>query len=811
MAELAASALGIIDFTAKLSKFLLECVQDIRGISESLRLSHQTLLALSSSLQQLLDIGNEELLDTEKRALDEVGKFCIACSKVVQSLEKSLPSLDGDPKLKQKAIAAIDMRFNERAIKDKFETINRFTQYINMSLAALSIDVNRISKRVNELTPPKQVYEPALPPLSWPQPAVLGEESEEPGLSTDNIQAWCDSINGVINDPSVVASRPQSLADLRSLSTSSALASTASPSTSSIRLSTNNASLAATPTPPTCNEVSDYVNRIRLGICEKKVRDYAIKGQYLKAAESQKEVVESRERLSSSRPFPFHEEAAMEEKRAGFLLQCHTVERWNDALNIYEYLLRRVKDLPTDQRREREGHLHIKIGSLMAQPRRIGRIPHLDRAARHLKDGIEILWTRGPLIEEVREACWFLVPILRQRGNMNEAEAFERLIDIPEPARSSISISAADSPAVGTSIAPTDTSSTSNSNISGSTIGVNVAPPVSFEWCEQKHLTTCDRNCNIPHCDPYSPKFRFDEPFEDLSLLHHAIREGRDDVVQEMVAEVDLTASDMAPALLLAADSRNKKMAELLLQQGAAINATDARGQNALHRCCSSNIVFGTTNTGRDRKDSIASSRTDISGSSVSLVSYLLEQAPAAAREAFLNKRDSEGRTALFLACEAGDRPAVRTLLEAGADTGTVDTCKRTCLHAAIDGRARGDSRRARLVKRLLEAGADPNACDTTDKTPLFLAAMRGYVEVVDQLLLGGTQGASRIDVDGPAEQGQTPLIAAVKYGKIEIIRKLIKARADPRKRDWNDKDAFAYAERHPHRSLIRNALNGMG
>lgn len=85
-----------------------------------------------------------------------------------------------------------------------------------------------------------------------------------------------------------------------------------------------------------------------------------------------------------------------------------------------------------------------------------------------------------------------------------------------------------------------------------------------------------------------------------------------------------------------------------------------------------------------------------------------------------------------------------------------------------IDAAENGDLRR---VQNLLEAGADPNnARDVYDNTPLMFAAMRGHLHVVKKLI--------EVDADPNAtgEQGDTPLMWAVRGEKKQFILPIVKA-----------------------------------
>lgn len=95
-----------------------------------------------------------------------------------------------------------------------------------------------------------------------------------------------------------------------------------------------------------------------------------------------------------------------------------------------------------------------------------------------------------------------------------------------------------------------------------------------------------------------------------------------------------------------------------------------------------------------------------------------------------------------------------------------------TALHIVV---ARRDDS---WLNYLLQKGANPNLADRKGVTPLMLAAQLGFAEGAARLI------KNKASVDGTNRSGETPLIRAVQLRNPEMVRLLLKAGANPDKRD---------------------------
>lgn len=95
-----------------------------------------------------------------------------------------------------------------------------------------------------------------------------------------------------------------------------------------------------------------------------------------------------------------------------------------------------------------------------------------------------------------------------------------------------------------------------------------------------------------------------------------------------------------------------------------------------------------------------------------------------------------------------------------------------TALHIVV---ARRDDT---WLNYLLQKGANPNLADRKGVTPLMLATQIGFADGAARLI------KHKAIVDGTNRSGETPLIRAVQLRNPEMVRLLLKAGANPDKRD---------------------------
>jgi ankyrin repeat protein len=123
------------------------------------------------------------------------------------------------------------------------------------------------------------------------------------------------------------------------------------------------------------------------------------------------------------------------------------------------------------------------------------------------------------------------------------------------------------------------------------------------------------------------------------------------------------------------------------------------------------------------------------------------------------------GVTPLSLACTNGNVAMVEKLLAAGADAnGSLPEGETVLMTAARTGKVGA-------VRALIARGADVHAKESRGgQTALMWAASEGHAEVLDALIQAGA------DFKTPLDSGFTPLLFAVREGRIGAVKTLLKA-----------------------------------
>jgi len=129
-----------------------------------------------------------------------------------------------------------------------------------------------------------------------------------------------------------------------------------------------------------------------------------------------------------------------------------------------------------------------------------------------------------------------------------------------------------------------------------------------------------------------------------------------------------------------------------------------------------------------------------------------------------------EHRTPLHYACLNGDAAVAKLLLEAKADANIQDATWKAPLHLAID------AEQSECIDLMLNSGADVNLGNQVSgmsNSPLMDAAAAGNVELVKKLI------AAKANINQKGKQEMSALHLAARSRRIEVAAILLNARAD--------------------------------
>jgi ankyrin repeat protein len=251
------------------------------------------------------------------------------------------------------------------------------------------------------------------------------------------------------------------------------------------------------------------------------------------------------------------------------------------------------------------------------------------------------------------------------------------------------------------------------------------------------------------------------------TALHWAAGKGRKEIVELLLAngaDVNAKNKDGETPLYLAARDGRMDAVELLLTKGADVNAKNKDGETPLY------LVAGD-----GRKD---------------VVELLL------AKGADVNAKDKDRFPALHRAASRGHKEIVELLLANGADVNAKEKDDYTTLHWAVGIGDTGIGRKE-IVELLLAKGADVNAKDKYGCTALYWAAGKGRKEIVELLLAKGA------DVNAKAKRGGTALHWAAGQSHKEIVELLLANGADVNAKNDGGESSLEVAVRYSQKEVL--------
>ncbi|KAI0378903.1 ankyrin [Hypomontagnella monticulosa] len=352
----------------------------------------------------------------------------------------------------------------------------------------------------------------------------------------------------------------------------------------------------------------------------------------------------------------------MEEVLADILLKCDSIET---DLQAREVLKRLLKGVQEEGRLDdnRKARLYHKLGDLYLKASNIGQAHKFVNRALQIRQQINPIPYRL-----VKESAELLVQVLRQEGAQDKAHGLLEWIqqELRQDTTCSSSIS-----------------SEIMNEKEGSNVGIGLT--IAYQWCKEQGMD----GDNLSSCDPATgttPMHRVIQ-MENIEVLRHMLSN---------VCNVEQRDSCGSTPLHIAAAKRNHKLCALLFEHSADANVVDHNGMTPLHRCQSG-------------KGGVAAAE------------MLLQHCPS-----LIDRVDNFGKTALYMACEKGNKKMVKSLLTNGRATpNVVGQGKCIPLIAAIDLAAKIACKIV-IVELLLLHGADPNIPEADGRTAFMAAKNAG-------------------------------------------------------------------------------------
>ena len=221
--------------------------------------------------------------------------------------------------------------------------------------------------------------------------------------------------------------------------------------------------------------------------------------------------------------------------------------------------------------------------------------------------------------------------------------------------------------------------------------------------------------------------------------------------------DINCMTVDRLTPLHIAVDKGDEAIIQKLLSQKADPNLKDALGNISLHlavqlkRETKPRLIKG----GTSNRNASAESYQSLS---LQTVQAIIEHG------ANVNAMNNRGQTPLWFACYDGQINLVKILLEAGADPTKTDNNSDSSLHSVMYGCCS-----AECAQKVIDHGAHVNAANKDGATPFLIACSKAQAELV-KLLLKAKADPNITDTDG-----DTSLHAAIAADcSEEIIQEII-------------------------------------
>jgi len=249
--------------------------------------------------------------------------------------------------------------------------------------------------------------------------------------------------------------------------------------------------------------------------------------------------------------------------------------------------------------------------------------------------------------------------------------------------------------------------------------------------------------------------------------IHWAAQGGHKELVEFLLnqgAPVDTLNIVNETPLHYAADFGHKAAAELLLARGADIDAIARERYTPLAYAIMDNrpeLIEYLISKGANFKSNPPGGINIFCHAAIKNPARILDL--FIKKGALVNSKDDFGRTPLFFAVMGENVEGARFLIRNGADLNIISQDNVPLLYLAAQ---RGFKD---MVSLLLESGAPLDSASTAAKqTPLHIAALNGYGDIAALLLEKGANSSAQ------DAYGKTPMDYAIRYSQVKVVKALI-------------------------------------
>lgn len=292
------------------------------------------------------------------------------------------------------------------------------------------------------------------------------------------------------------------------------------------------------------------------------------------------------------------------------------------------------------------------------------------------------------------------------------------------------------------------------------------------------------------------------ENLQERSLLFVAARSGDEEIVKllmESYVNADFADDEgqFGPPFLIAVQYGGVGIVKLLLEYATRQNLLTKYGQTALFRAAEYGRVeiielLLEEHVAYDFRYELGYTPLFIAAKNghMGVVNLLL------GKNAARNTKDDLGYTPLLRALKDNNVKMAGLLLEKHIEEDSADDSQQLLLAAAQIGHIKG-------VKSLLQKLSSIREIrDKYGRTPLYIAAYKGHVEVVELLL------EHHVEKDARSRNGRTPLYMAARFGHLSTVEMLLRAGADPNCRDKYGKSIASAASENGHGDIVKLLWN---